>query len=51
MKTMISLLVSALQQALGIHTEAKMKYSFQPLPSYWTMTPADKLMKGHTNIN
>ena len=52
MKTTIHLLLTGqlivlLQQAFGKYNGATLKYSFQPLPSYWAMVPDSREMIMH----
>jgi len=51
MKTTINFLAATWRNFAGINSGATMKYNLQPLPSYWTMTPASRLMNKHTNAN
>lgn len=54
MKTTINLILTGqftalLQQLFGGLNGAAPKYSFQPLPSYWAMTPASRVAGEHIN--
>jgi hypothetical protein len=58
MKTIINLLVTGqltvlLQKAFGNDTGTAVKYSFEPLPSYWAMKPDSRevVMHAHQNNN
>jgi len=51
MKTTINFLAAILSNFAGITNGATMKYSLQPLPSYWAMTPAKMLMNNNANTN
>jgi len=54
MKTLIHLLgkkqlTATLKQLFGKFEGTGVTYSFQPLPAYWAMTPASRVMGIRTN--
>ncbi len=56
MKTTINFLMSgqlaeALKQVFDMYGSLVTKYHFQPVPSYWTMTPAGRLMNDQSKRN
>ncbi|WP_460554281.1 hypothetical protein [Ferruginibacter profundus] len=55
MKTMINLLAvqfrNVLQLLSGKYNQAPVQYNFQPLPSYWTMSPDSSVAGLHNKRN
>ncbi|MGG9963781.1 hypothetical protein [Ferruginibacter sp. SUN106] len=55
MKTTINLLAgqckNILQLLSGKYNEAPVQYNFQPLPSYWAMSPDSRAVIMHTKRN